>query len=211
MRHSNRKSLAAISILLWIALSFAATAYSKPALGQQDILLDPPTLDPHALSFRATGTDPDPPRYLVLWRLSKGNPVRLNSTRSGVGGRFDFGQVPIPISEGTFHVSPRDEAPDFSRPLRVTRVVPGPRVLVAGPTRFAISVFPALYEGELRIRDAKTARLWLRRVISGDGRRSLRFDLNEMGLPTHLERLTIEQTLEDGRRSELTYWDLEQN
>ena len=206
MRRTNRIPLA---ILLLKVLTLVSTAIvALPGHAQNILHLDPMDPEARGLSFRATGHDPEAPRELVLWRFSRGVLLRVDATRSITGGHFDFGQVSIALSEGTFHVAPRGTSPDLSRPLRINPLIPGPAILTAGPTRSTITVVPALYEGELRDRDATTDRLWIRFPIDSTQGNRLRVDLAEAGLPEDAETVTIEQILADGRRSKLSYWKL---
>lgn len=198
----------------WVALvTIVGTLLSTPCEAQQHLHLDPPASDPGVVSIRATGFDPAAPRDLVLWRLPRGastsQAVRVDQTRSDAEGRFDFGQVPIPITESSLYVAAVGELPDWSRALDLSPLVPGPFVSSAGNDPLVITVIPALFEGWIELRDAGTGRRFARRSVSAKVSRSLRFDLLEEALPIDTPVITIEQVLDDGRRSEVTVWILD--
>ena len=221
MRRPNRKPLNEVQAA-WprfraaslVALFFALGALiAVPCSAQQHLRLDPPEFESGAVSFRATGFDPAAPRNLVLWRLSRGaapsQAVRVGETRSDENGHFDFGQVPNPIAQGSLYVAPVGERPDGSRPLDLSPSVPGPLVSGEAEDPLVVAVVPALFEGSIELRDATTRRLIARRVVSTSAARSLQFDLLDEALPHDTDRLSVEQILDDGRRSESTVWILE--
>jgi hypothetical protein len=160
------------------------------------------------LTFRATGIDPLGPRRLVLWRAQDGAFRRVAKTRSERDGSFDFGEIPISLSEGSFHVVPLAESPEGSRPFQPQPPLPAPQVLLGGVDVLKIWVVPALYQGELQIRDGISGRLLLRRPIEPNQRGALEFDLRHEGLTSQTQTLTIEQRLDDGRRSDSTRWSV---
>ena len=206
MRRSNRSTLGVATC--FVSLLFAIVAGSgepDPNVGEDRW----PRLDSQielasGPSAHITGTDPGAPRPLVLWFWDGSRFSRIATTRSDQRGRFDFGSLPIP-SSGTFlHVSLRGAPPEPARLLRLEPPLPAP-VLVSGgldiASRGEIVLAPAIPRGEIRVHDARTRILLLRESVDPVDRGRITLDLSE-----HLARpwpasLSIEQVLDDGRRS----------
>ncbi|MCP4908686.1 MAG: hypothetical protein GY910_27235 [bacterium] len=170
--------------------------------------LDPPEIATTDLTFRAAGLDPDAPRILILWRFEEGAYRRLASVRSDRTGRFNFGAWPIPLREGSFHVMPEEHSPEGSRPVRVVLPVPSPAILSSGFDPGEIEIAPALFEGEIQLRDEGSGRLLLRRTIDPTVRGNCVIDFEATGLASQTDLVSIEHVLPDGRRSRPVLWPL---
>lgn len=198
----------------WVVVALAIwTAPIALAQDERPPRLDPPELqnanEPSGDSYRATGIDPAGPRTLVLWRWHENGFTRLDSTRSGPDGRFDFGEQPLPAVETWFHVAALGVDPAREHLVRVERRLRAPRVLSAGPASPSILLVPTEGGGELRIYDATNGRLILRWAIGGPEGASDSLDLlDELPVPRP-PAIEIEQVLDDGRRSERAYWRID--
>lgn len=202
MRRSNPGTLVLLLASLNVMLAAPASADAD-----RPPRLDPPDAAELRHGYRATGTDPNAPRPLVLWRWDGFRFLRVASTRSEPDGRFDFGEQTLPSSEVDFHVSLRDDAPDIDRMLRIERPVPAPIVVLGGLGTSEIILAPAARSGELRIYDAQSGRLLLRRPVASHNHVCV--DLSaELPRPWPAA-LAIEQVLDDGRRSDRQHWRLD--
>ena len=204
----------AIALLASIAMAGALATGSAAA---EDALvagpvprLDPPALadptggDAGRASFRAEGEDPAGPRLLTLWLWDGDRFHRIAETRSdATHRRFDFGQQPLPLRGAAYHVAPRGRAPEMRNLLRVDRVLPAPRVLGDPIASGEIVIAPALHAGTLAVRDATSGRLLDRLVVDPAARRRVVLPLEP--LARRVEAVTIEQQLDDGRRSRPTW------
>ena len=204
MRRSNRRALVGLICCLLSPVVEAQRAQAQEAAPRLDTI----QLRAAQLTFRATGTDPFGPRGLVLWRAQDGTFHRVTEGQSQQDGSFDFGEIPIPLSEGSFHVVPLGQSPEGSRPLQLQAPLPAPQVFLAGVHILEIWIVPALYQGELQIRDEASGSLLLRRAIEPHQRGALSFDLSLEGLTSQTDTLSIEQRLDDGRQSDSTRWSL---
>ena len=196
-------ALSVLSVLsLWVA--------SPSQAGQDRLpLLDSPSTLEGRNSYRATGTDPGGPRPLVLWRWDGTRSIRLASTRSDSHGRFDFGEQALPSKDVYFHVSIRDERPEPIRLLPIKRRVPAPVVISGGLGVDEIVLAPAHPSGEIRVYDADSGRLILRKPVESRTRYRVTLDfVADLGQPWPAA-LLIEQILDDGRRSAGLYWPLD--
>jgi len=209
---SSRAPRSSVAPWLFVAL---ATLIASTSLAEDErpARLDPPgaqSSNPSTTEgYRARGTDPAGPRELVLWRWHENGFTRLASTRSRPDGRFDFGEQPLPAVETWFHVAPHGVEPEAEGLVRIERRLRAPRVLPDGQLTSSIYLVPAADGGEFRIYDATSGRLLLRRDIEPRDRPSDALDLqSELPSPPP-SAITIEQVLDDGRRSERTYWRIE--
>lgn len=201
--------LAFALVVAVFAVGGAALA-PRPAAAQGSLpRLDPIELEADRLSLRLRGHDPGAPRALVLWRSERGAERRVATTRSSVGGRFDFGEQPIPIAATAFFVVPEGTEPTDARRLELRAPLPAPILLSDGAEGHAVTLVPALARGQIEIRDGSDGRLLLRREASGTGWRSLEIDFSSEGLLGRVDRVTIVHVLEDGRRSPALRWDLD--
>ena len=66
---------------------------------------DRPELLEGFVTVALRGVDPGAPRRLALWRMSPA-PHRIATAASSAGGRFDFGQWPIPGEPVEYRVGP---------------------------------------------------------------------------------------------------------
>ena len=145
----------------------------------------------------------------MLWRWDGARFFKLAATRSDANGRFDFGEQTLPSSDVYFHVSIRNERANTNRLLHIERPVPAPVVVSGGLDSGEIVVVPAHPGGEIRIYDADSGRIILRRAVEARTRHRVSLDLiAELPRPWPVA-LWIEQILDDGRRSEREYWPLD--
>ena len=203
-----RRSYPSALILLLSSLSLAV---ALPSGAGEDRLprLDPPGSLEDLHSYRATGTDPSGPRPLVLWRWDGTRFIKLASTRSDTNGQFDFGEQALPSNEVYFHVSVRNEGASTDHLLRIERPVPAPVVVAGGLGSGEIIFAPAHPGGEVRIYNADTGRLILRKPVEARTRFRVSLDLlAELPQPWP-SALAIEQVLDNGRRSERQHWPLD--
>jgi hypothetical protein len=144
-----------------------------------------------------------------LWRWDGTRFMKLASTRSDANGRFDFGEQALPSSDVYFHVSVRNADTNTDHLLRIERPVPAPIVVSGGLGSGEIILAPAHPGGEIRIYDADSGRLILRKVVEARTRYRVPLDLfAELPRPWPLA-LSIEQVLDNGRRSERQHWRLD--
>ncbi len=201
MRYPNRRTLAMIA--LGLALP------TLPGAAQDaDVLLDPPAIENNDLTFRATGMDPAAPRRLTLWRSEGSMFRRLASARSDSRGSFDFGEQPILPSEGSFHVTREGRRPDGSRPTRILLPVPSPVILSSGVDPNEIEIAPALFAGEIQVRDAANGQLLLRHAIDATATGRWTLDFAQAGISSRSGVVSIDHLLPDGRRSRSILWRL---
>ncbi len=205
MRHSNRRTLITLILAGLIALSIGPShAGALDRATDHPPRLDTPTDLQGLQSFRARGSDPSPPRELALWSFEGTRFRRLATTRSTSEGEFDFGEQPIPIGTSEFHVAVAGQEPDRSRGIQIERRLPGPIVIASDSEPLEITLIPALVEGALRIYDAHSGRLLFHRVIDLHSPRGQWIDLEAEGLSAQSDWFSIEQILDDGRRSRPT-------
>jgi hypothetical protein len=205
MRHSNRRTLITLILAGSIALSIGTShAGALDRATDHPPRLDTPTDLNGLQSFRARGSDPSPPRELTLWSWEGTQFRRLATTRSTSEGEFDFGEQPIPIGTSEFHVAVAGQEPDRSRGIQLERRLPGPIVVASDSVPLEITLIPALVEGAIRIHDAHSGRLLFHRVIDLRSPHGQTVDLEAEGLSRQSDWLSIEQILDDGRRSQPT-------
>ncbi len=202
MRRSNRLALVTRALLL-----LAAIALPSDSQGQE-VRLDPLVAEAGAQSLRIAGHDPAAPRPLALWRFEAGEFRRLATRRSTADGRFDFGEQSWPIRTQRFHVVPAGVSPEGSRSVSLARTLPSPRILSSGVRPTEIEIAPALREGVILVRDARSGRLLLRRIVAPAPATHTALDLAAEGVAAQTEEVTIEHALEDGRRSAAIRWSL---
>jgi len=145
-----------------------------------------------------------PPRALELWTWEATRFRRLGTTRSTSEGNFDFGEQPIPVGTSEFYVVVAGARPERSRAILLERPVPGPIVVATDSEPLEITLIPALFEGALRIYDAYSGRLLFHRVTDLHSPRGQWIDLEAEGLSGESDWFSIEQILDDGRRSQRT-------
>lgn len=215
MRHSNRSPLIVIGLaaLLGLAAPIGFACRATPAFAQSRIVSSStrPQLDSEidvqaVQTFRARGRDPLSPRDIALWSWEGTRWRRIGLTRSATGGDFDFGEQPIPIGRGEFQVAVAGERPDRSRGIEIERPVPGPIVIATDHEPLEFTLIPSLFEGALRIHDARSGRLLFHRVIDRSSPRGQWIDLAAEGITAQSDFISIEQVLDDGRRSRATLW-----
>lgn len=205
MRHSNRRPLIAVILAGMIGLALVASDASAQSLAENPPpRLETPTDLRGLQSFRARGSDPSPPRELELWSSEGLGFRRMGATRSTSDGEFDFGEQPIPIGTSEFYVVVAGEEPDRSRAMLLELRLPGPVVVATDSEPLEITLIPALFEGALRIHDAHSGRLLFHRVIDLHSPRGQWIDLEAEGLSAQSDWFSIEQILDDGRRSQPT-------
>jgi len=188
-----------------IGLAFVASDASAQSRTTHSLpRLDQPTDVRGMQSFRARGSDPMPPRALELWTWEATRFRRLGTTRSTSEGNFDFGEQPIPVGTSEFYVVVAGARPERSRAILLERPVPGPIVVATDSEPLEITLIPALFEGALRIYDAYSGRLLFHRVTDLHSPRGQWIDLEAEGLSGESDWFSIEQILDDGRRSQRT-------
>lgn len=210
MRRSNRRTLVLTLILFrWLSSLSPAVALAADLGDDRPPRLDSPSSLEGVHSYRARGFDPGGPRPLTLWRFDDLGFLRLASTASDASGRFDFGEQTLPTHEVYFHVSIQNEEPDPTRLLRIERPVPAPLILPGGLGSSEIDLALTDRGGEIRIYDAESGRLLLRKPVGSGTHFSLSIDLRREIPGPWPVALSIEQVLEDGRRSDRQYWPLD--
>ena len=172
-------------------------------------LLETPEPGRHATVVRAAGHDPAAPRALVLWRWDGTSFLRLATTRSQPGGRFDFGLQAVPGRGLSLHVAAEGEAPSVERALRVDPPLPAPIVVADGLEQGELVLAPARPEGELRLYDASTGRLLLRVPVGAGRRGRVTIDLEAVLPRPWPTALSIEQVVAGSRRSPRQFWPLD--
>lgn len=197
----------AAALLAGAAIAVATLA---PGPARAQIVLELPEGPIDASVFRATGSDPQAPRPLVLWRRDGEVTRRLAETRSTPDGRFDFGLTPLPLTNAEFAATGRDEpAPtERSRFRPVERSVPRPVIATHDEADDRLVVQTARPDGELEISDATTGRLLARIAVV-----PTRAGTTELALEHALPRerpsaIAIVQVLPDARRSAPEVWRL---
>lgn len=204
MRRADRITLVSLLICLCAGVPHVAFGDESPPP-----LLDSPSARDTGASHRATGTDPAAPRPLVLWSWDGRQFSRLASTRSDSQGRFDFGEQPLTALGVYFQVSALGSEPTTEHLLHIERPLPAPVILLGGLDPFEITVAPAYPGGELRIYDAETGRLLLRKSLEPTAAPSASIDLRDELPQPCPTALAIEQVMDDGRRSERQSWRLD--
>ncbi len=208
MRRSIRNAIGLVFSLSW---SFSL-AIALPSAAEEDPWprLDSPGALQDVLSYRAVGSDPGGPRPLVLWRWDGAHFIRLASTRSNSNGRFDFGEQALPSGDAYFHVAIRNEIARTDRLLRIERPVPAPVIVSGGLGSGELTFAPARRGGEIRIYDATSNRLILRKPVEVPVGTPVSLDLMaELPRPWPTA-LSFIQVLDDGRRSDRGYWPLDE-
>ncbi len=207
MRRSHQRLLTGLLALAWLLSAPSGDARAegppRPRLAALEIASD-------AQTVRARGSDPAGPRALELWSWREGRFARLARTRSAADGRFDFGELPVPHEALWLAVSARGRRPHERDRIRVERGLAAPRLVpeLGEPAR-ELAIHPARREGELRIRDARSGRLLLRWPVEASGRGPVHLDLLDALGPALPSAVWIDQVLDDGRRSEPAFLDLE--
>ncbi|HEB89010.1 MAG TPA: hypothetical protein ENI85_05525 [Deltaproteobacteria bacterium] len=208
MRRSHPKSLIGLSCLAVFGLAVTARSDDREAPGPR---LDP--LEDFAAGSiaRVVGTDPGAPRNLVLWLWDGAEFSRVAGTRSRRSGRFDFGIRTLPGEGGGFDVALEEQPPDPDRVVLAEPPLIAPMLVSGGPDfdhPIELVIAPAIPRGELRVYDRRTRRLLLRAPVDPHDRGRVTLDLAEHLARPWPETISIEQVLEDGRRSPGLIWRL---
>ena len=167
------------------------------------IELDVPELAPGALSFRATGFDPDAPRDLTLWRTGDEGWARLAETTSGGEGNFDFGSVLIPVHGIALVATAKGMPPTLEAvrdPLLVRSELPLPRIgwLESEGASFSFEVQTSIAEGSVLLAGADEKLIARFEVSAGSTSPSARLAID---LETDDDVVLIAHELPDGRSS----------
>ncbi len=103
------------------AIPIAAPAAARaPDPAGRSPYFDEPVLPPGGISVALTGSDPEAPRALGLWRSdrARGEPELLQVAASDREGRFDFGQWLVPVAGAEWTVAPIERGDPASAPER---------------------------------------------------------------------------------------------
>jgi hypothetical protein len=210
MRISDQLALGGRIVARGLALALtllSATASLGDTIGSPRLLAAEIAHD--SGSVQIEGQDPAAPRALVLWIVRDRGPQELARTRSRADGGFDFGQVVVPPSGLALAVRPVGRKPGNSDlwiegRLRAPRI----RAPMGGVHPFEIEILPRSAEGEIRIHEADTGVLRLRRPIGSLRGRGVVIDLAEELGPGLPRAVRIEQVDGAGRRSSAVEWPL---
>lgn len=161
-------------------------------------------------SIRARGDAGPGVRSLELWSWRDEVFERIATTRSDPDGAFDFGEVPVPAGALWLDVTVRGDVPSVDRLLRIERPPAAPIIsAVVDGSISEIRIHPAVREGELRVRDARSGVLIDRWPVTtrAPGRAPFDWTINSVsGDPIEF---TVEQVLEDGRVSPPAFYRFE--
>ena len=207
MRRTYQRTLILFSSL------FVLASLAVPVLAESEMPLPrlfPPDAHPQTTSVRAHGTDPAGPRRLELWFWRIETFERIASGWSAPDGRFDFGEIPVPQQGLSLAVTIQGSPPRLEHVVLFENPVPAPEIVSSlDEASMELIVHPARYEGELRIRDARTGTLVARWPIDPARKGTSVIDLFDVFGSNPPREIRVQQVLEDGRVSASAFYRFE--